>query len=95
MEFEWDEDKAERNLKKHKVAFSEAATIFGDLLSVTFPDPDHSIAEDRFITIGTSDRDRVLVVSHTDRADRIRIISARKATRRERKTYEEETGYEG
>jgi uncharacterized DUF497 family protein len=90
MEFEWDENKAETNLAKHKVAFDEAATVFGDPLSVTFPDPDHSIDEDRYITIGTSDRDRVLIVSHTDREDRIRIISARKATRRERKAYEEE-----
>ena len=64
--------------------------MFGDPLSVTFPDPDHSIDEDRYITIGTSDRGRVLVVSHTDREDRNRIISARKATPRERKTYEEE-----
>ncbi len=91
MEFEWDEDKAARNLNKHKVAFDEAATVFGDLLSVTFLDPDHSVTEDRYITIGTSDRGRVLVVAHTDRDDRTRIISARKATRRERKTYEEET----
>jgi uncharacterized DUF497 family protein len=91
MEFEWDEDKAERNLKKHKVAFQEAATVLGDPLSVTFPDPDHSIDENRFITIGTSDRGRVLVVSHTDREDRTRIISARKATRKERKFYEEES----
>lgn len=91
MEFEWDENKADRNLKKHKVAFSEASTVFGDPLSVTFPDPDHSIEEDRFITVGTSNRGRVLVVSHTNRGDRIRIISARKATPRERKTYEEET----
>jgi uncharacterized DUF497 family protein len=92
MEFEWDQDKAARNFKKHKVPFSEAASVFGDPLSSTFPDPDHSIKEDRFITIGTSERDRVLVVSHTDRQDRIRIISARKATRRERKTYEEGQG---
>jgi uncharacterized DUF497 family protein len=91
MEFEWDEDKAAGNRKKHKVAFDEAATVFGDALSSTFPDPDHSMEEDRFITIGTSDRGRVLIVSHTDREGRIRIISARKATRRERKGYEEET----
>ena len=91
MEFEWDEDKAAGNLKKHKVAFTEAATVFGDPLSATFPDPDHSTDEDRFITIGSSDRDHVLVVSHTDRDERIRIISARKATRRERKVYEEES----
>jgi uncharacterized DUF497 family protein len=89
MEFEWDDDKAAANLKKHKLSFGEAATVFGDPLSVTFPDPDHSLEEDRSITIGTSDRDQVLVVSHTDRGRRIRIISARKATRRERKAYEE------
>ena len=91
MEFEWDEDKAARNLEKHQVAFSEAATIFGDPLSSTFPDPDHSIDEDRYITIGTSDQGRVLIVSHTNREDRTRIISARKATRSERKAYEEES----
>lgn len=91
MEFEWDEAKAARNLKKHKVAFDEAATTFGDPLAVTFPDPDHSLDEDRFITIGTSARSRVLIVSHTDREERIRIISARKATRQERIAYEEGT----
>jgi uncharacterized DUF497 family protein len=91
MEFEWDDAKAARNRKKHAIAFDEAATIFGDPLAVTFPDPDHSSDEDRYITLGTSERGRLLVVSHTDRDDRIRIISARKATRRERKAYEEET----
>jgi len=91
MEFEWDEDKAARNLRTHRVAFDEAATVFGDFLSTTFPGPDHSLNEDRFITLGTSDRGRVLLISHTDREDRIRIISARKATRRERKIYEEES----
>jgi len=91
MEFEWDEEKAKRNLRKHKVSFPEAATVFGDPLSVTFPDPDHSVDEDRFITMGISNRDRVLVVSHTDREDGIRIISARKAVGRERKFYEEES----
>lgn len=90
MKFEWDEDKAKTNLNKHKVAFDEAATVFGDFLSRTFPDPDHSLDEDRFNTIGTSDRGRVLIVSHTDRENRTRIISARKATPRERKVYEEE-----
>jgi uncharacterized DUF497 family protein len=90
MEFEWDEQKAAGNLKNHKVAFEEAATVFGDALSSTFPDPDHSLEEDRFITIGTSDRGRMLMVSHTDRKGRVRIISARKATRRERKAYEKE-----
>lgn len=90
MDFEWDKAKAARNLKKHKVAFDEAATLFGDPLSVTFPDPDHSLDEDRFIIIGMSARNRVLIVSFTDRGKRARIISARKATRQERNVYEEE-----
>ena len=89
MEFEWDPDKAASNLKKHQVSFSEAATVFKDVLSRTFADPDHSVEEDRYITIGTSERNRLLVVSHTDREDRIRIISARKAARNEREAYEE------
>jgi uncharacterized DUF497 family protein len=91
MDFEWDPRKAEINLRKHGVSFFEAATIFGDDLAVTVPDPDHSDAEDRFITIGWSNRRRLLIVSHADRDDRIRIISARELTRAERKTYEEET----
>ena len=88
MEFEWDSAKAEKNLAKHGVSFPEAATVFGDPLSMTYPDPDHSIREQRFITIGCSQDGRVLLVAHTDRAERIRIISARKATPRERKHYE-------
>ncbi|MBI2805241.1 MAG: BrnT family toxin [Planctomycetes bacterium] len=91
MKFEWDEEKAKTNVQKHKVTFDEAATVFGDFLSRTFPDPDHSLDEDRLITIGTSDRGRVLIVSHTDRDDRTRIISARKAKPQERKAYEEES----
>jgi hypothetical protein len=91
MDFEWDAEKAAANLKKHSVSFGEAATVFGDDLSLTFADPDHSDDEQRFITMGQSDFGRVLVVAHTDRGDRIRIISAREATRAERKTYEEET----
>lgn len=90
MEFEWDPDKAAANLKKHKVSFSEAATVFGDPLSSTFSDPDHSDDEERWLTIGTSLEGRVLVVSHTDREEGVRIISARQATRRERAAYEEE-----
>jgi uncharacterized DUF497 family protein len=66
MEFEWDDEKAGANLKKHKVSFVEAATVFGDPLSVTSPDPDHSIDEDRFITMGTSESGHLLVVSHTE-----------------------------
>lgn len=89
MEFEWDADKAARNLAKHDVSFQEAATVFGDPLSMTYYDPDNSDEEDRYITIGHSSTGQVLIVSHTDREDRIRIISARRATRKERKSYEE------
>jgi len=89
IEFEWDPNKAEKNIKKHQVSFNEAATVFGDPLSMTFYDPDHSIDEDRYITVGLSRLGELLVVSHADRGDRIRIISARNATRRERKFYEE------
>jgi hypothetical protein len=91
MDFEWDPRKAAFNFHKHRVSFTEAATVFGDDLATTVPDPDHSKDEDRFITIGWSNRRRVLMVSHTDRNDRIRIISARELTRSERITYEEET----
>ena len=89
MEFEWDDAKAEANERKHGVAFSEAMTIFGDRLSVTGYDPRHADEEDRSLTMGTSLDGRLLVVSHTDRGDSIRIISARLATRRERKDYED------
>jgi uncharacterized protein len=89
MEFEWDPDKAARNLAKHRVAFAEAATVFGDPMAITFYDPDHSDEEDRYLTFGWSTEGRLLVVSHTDRGNRNRIISARVATRRERKIYEE------
>ena len=90
MEFEWDPRKAEINLRKHDVSFTEAGTVFGDELAITVPDPDHSEDEERFITIGWSNRRKLLMVSHTDRNDRIRIISARELTRNERKAYEEE-----
>ncbi len=90
MEFEWDPQKAARNWQKHKVHFSEAATVFADPLSVTVVDPDHSVEEDRFIIIGQSYHGRLLIVSFTERGERIRIISARKLTRAERKAYEEE-----
>ena len=90
MKFERDPNKADRNLKRHKVTFKEAATVFSDPLSLTFPDPDHSFEESRFITIGTSFKKRILLISHTDSGDTVRIISARKATNRERKHYEEE-----
>ena len=81
--------KAERNRRKHRVSFEEAATVFGDPLSLTYPDPDHSASEQRFVTVGTSIKNRILIVAHTDRKDSVRIISVRKATRRERKYYEE------
>lgn len=89
MEFEWNPDKAVVNLRKHGVAFQEAATVFDDALSVTFPDTDHSRGEGRYVIIGISGVGQLLVVSHTDRGDRVRIISARKATRQERRFYEE------
>ena len=75
--------------QKHDVSFHEASTVFGDPLSWTFPDPDHSIGEDRFLTFGASADGRMLIVSHTDRRDKIRIISSRKMTRIERRYYEE------
>lgn len=90
MNFEWDPYKARRNRRKHRVSFQEAAAVFGDPLAITFSDPDHSTSERRFVTIGLSNADRVLIVAHTDRGDAVRIISARKATARERKYYEEE-----
>ncbi len=89
MDFEWDDAKAARNLAKHGVSFHDAATVFGDPLSKTYYDPDHSDDEDRYITIGQSSSAHVLIVSHTDREDRIRIISARRANRKERRSYEE------
>ena len=87
---EWDESKAEINKRTHGVSFEEASTVFADPLSVTIYDPVHSDEEDRYITLGESQRRRLLVVVFTDRDDRIRIISARVATRRERKEYEKD-----
>jgi len=89
VNFEWDPGKARSNRRKHRVSFQEAATVFGDPLAITFPDPDHSLSEQRFITVGMSTAGRVLLVAHVDRNDSIRIISARKITQRERKQYEE------
>ena len=83
MTYEWDPAKAKANARKHHVSFEEAASIFLDHAALSFLDPDHSEVEDRFITIGRSARQRVLFVSHAEREDRIRIISARRATRRE------------
>ena len=89
MKFEWDPRKAKRNLAKHKVSFEAATTVFRDPLSATGADPDHSADENRFITFGLSSRRRLLTVSHTEREDSIRIISARRATKEERDFYEE------
>jgi len=89
MEFAWDPQKAAKNLRKHKVSFTEAATVFSDSLSATVPDPDHSGEEDRYIIVGMSNRSRLLMVAFAERGDRIRIISARALTRAERKAYEE------
>jgi uncharacterized DUF497 family protein len=89
LEFEWDPIKADRNLQEHGVSFDEAETIFRDTLSVTIADPDHSESEKRFVDIGMSDSGKLLVVSYTDRRNKIRLISARSASRAERKTYEE------
>ena len=88
LTFEWDPAKATTNLDKHDVSFEEAATVFGDPLSLTIGDPDHE--ELRYVTTGLSHHDRTLVVVHVDRGDNIRIVSARLATGRERETYEEE-----
>jgi hypothetical protein len=87
IEFEWDPEKARANLAKHGVDFVEAATVFRDPLALTAFDPDHSRNEDRYITVGTSDNARPVIVAHTDRGNRIRIISARVLTRAERKDY--------
>lgn len=89
MEFEWDPEKAEGNRKKHGIAFHEAATVFGDPLALTFNDPDHSKREHRFLTFGNSRMGQLLVVVHTERQGKIRIISARCATRQERTIYED------
>jgi uncharacterized DUF497 family protein len=89
MRFEWHPKKAAANLKKHGVSFQEAATVFGDPLAITFQDPDHSEDEERQLTFGLSLRKRLIVVSHTPREDRTRIISARPMGRKERVIYEE------
>ncbi|AFY99531.1 BrnT family toxin [Calothrix sp. PCC 6303] len=91
MEFEWNPDKAESNYRKHGVSFEEAATVFKDSLSITFPDPNHSIGENRYVIIGISRFGQLLIIAHTDRDETIRIISARKATKTERRFYEQES----
>jgi len=89
MEFEWDQKKATANIQKHDVKFQEAATVFGDPLAVTYDDPDHSVNENRQITFGMSIQKRLLIVSHTERGGRTRIINARLMDHNERKIYEE------
>ena len=90
LRFDWDPDKAASNDKKHGVSFPEAATAFGDPLSVTVSDPDRSLEEARFILVGLSFRGRLVVVAHAETEDSIRIISARPATNAERLAYEQE-----
>jgi len=87
--FEWDPKKDSLNLRKHGVGFAEAATVFGDPLSITIPDPDHTIVEERFVIVGMSASRKLLVVVHTMRGERIRLISARTATAYGRRSYEE------
>ena len=88
MEFEWDREKAAQNQEKHEISFDEAVTIFHDPLAATFDDPDHSTGESRFVTVGYSSPNRLIVVAHTERGETIRIISARLATPQERKRHE-------
>jgi uncharacterized DUF497 family protein len=88
LDFEWDDEKAAENLKKHKVDFEEAKTVFGDPFSITINDPAHSVSEQRFIDIGQSVKSKILVVSYTERGRKIRLISCLKAERSEREIYE-------
>ena len=87
MNFEWDLEKARRNLAQHGVTFAEASTAFGDPLSITLPDPRHSVGEDRYVLFGMRERGRFLAVVHTDRGGTTRLISARLMTRHERAQY--------
>ena len=89
MKFEWDQNKAASNLSTHGVSFDEAKTVFNDPLYVDFFDPDHSYNEHRYIIIGQSVNNRLLLVAYTEREDTIRLINSREATRKERKDYEE------
>jgi uncharacterized DUF497 family protein len=89
MEFEWDAEKDHLNQDKHGVSFDEASTVFGDPFALTIDDPDHSVEENQFLTTGYSERQRLLIVAHVDRDERIRIINARDVTATERRTYEE------
>jgi len=87
--YEWDAEKSIENLTKHEVAFEEAASVFDDPLAITFPDPDHSVDEERVLTFGISKTGRLLAIISTERNEVLRIISARKATRKERGIYEQ------
>ncbi|MFM7904261.1 MAG: BrnT family toxin [Microcystis sp.] len=89
MQFDWDKNKAERNLSKHEVSFEEAKTVFDDPLYVDFYDLDHSEDEDRYLLVGQSNRGRLLIISYTERDNLIRLISAREVTKTERETYEQ------
>ena len=89
LRFEWDPDKAAMNLRKHRVGFEEASTVVGAPLSITISDPEHGEGEFRYVLIGQSQHRRVLVVCHTERGDSIRIVSARRASRREKNEHEE------
>ena len=89
MKFEWDTKKSVTNARKHRISFNEAASVFGDPLAITFPDPHHSKDEIRFLVFGVSKFNKLLVVSYTERLDTVRIISAREATGYERRIYED------
>jgi len=88
-DFEWDPQKADRNVHKHGVTFAEASSVFDDPMFITLLDDEHSVDEERFITIGLSNKNRLVMIAHTERENRIRIISARKATKNEEKFYQE------
>lgn len=90
MIFDWDENKAAKNLSKHQVSFDEAKTVFDDPLYIDFYDPDHSEDEERYLIVGRSNQEKLLIVSYTERENSLRIISARKVTKAERKVYEAE-----
>jgi uncharacterized DUF497 family protein len=90
MQFEADPVKAAQNLKKHKVSFEEAASVFGDAMTLTFADPDHSVGEARWLMFGLSSKGRILTVIYTERRGKVRLVSARTATKNERKIYEED-----
>jgi len=91
LRFVWNLKKAVENERKHGVGFPEATTVFDDDLSITIPDPDHSVGEERYVLLGMSSRHRLLVVAHVEQTESVRIISARQANRRERRDYEEGT----